>query len=133
MNEGASHNDGGPADAAPAMDANRFPGEKSIRQPGYKAAKEIRVHRNMCKGKWIREKIQSDMYGCRAFVRQAKWARFPVFQQGNQRLDAAVFQAEKFFLQPVISLRTKDDGQLCGRIAFDPEDVFHNAQAPTNL
>src|ERR1035438_3505856 len=72
MNEDAGRNDGGPAYAAPAMDANRFPAAESICQSGYKVTEGIRIHRNMRVGKRIRKKIHSDMHGSRAFVRQAK-------------------------------------------------------------
>jgi hypothetical protein len=40
-------------------------------------------------------------------------------------LDAGVLHAEQFVFKPVAAMGAKHDGEWCGWVAFDPEDVVH--------
>jgi hypothetical protein len=110
MDQRAGRRDGGPADAAPAMHANRFPGAEAIRQPGYKSAEGSRARRKM--GVWnrVRETIQSNTHGCGTFIRQVKQDGFFLFQQRNQGLNALLLDAEQLVLKPLAATRAKDNG-----------------------
>ena len=125
VNERAGSGNGGPADASAAMDPNALAGAEAIGQAADEFPEGRNVRRNLGIGNRVREEIQANMVGNRAFVGKAKEQCLIPFEERNERLDSAPLHAEQFVLEPLIAAWPDHNGQRRGRSAFDPEDVVH--------
>ena len=71
------------------------------------------------------EEAHPDLPGKMTFFREAKQVGFLLFQERNQSVDARALHHEQLVAQSTAAWRAEHNGQRCGRITADPEDVFH--------